>query len=118
MKLKHIKIKPTIVKIKDLNNDAPYNGELFAEAMLTQIHLAKKTEPIPTWTTRRECLSHNRRIIKGLLAPKDSDHEYDYKNQAWLVNGKYVRCGHAENVFCLCFGRLHEGEEKKESEAK
>lgn len=71
MKLKHIKIKPTIVKLKDLNSDQPSNGELFAEAMATQIRLVKGTEPIPTWATRGECLSINKRIIQDLLAARD-----------------------------------------------
>lgn len=33
---------------------------------------------------------------------------YDYRNQAWLENGRYVRCGHSE--LCNCYGRKHEGE--------
>lgn len=33
---------------------------------------------------------------------------YDYRNQAWLENGRYVRCGHSGP--CDCYGRLHEGE--------
>jgi hypothetical protein len=70
MKLKHIKIKATIIPLSEINNDVPHNGELFAEAMQTQIRLAKKTEPIPTWTTRRECLAINRRIIQDLLEEK------------------------------------------------
>jgi len=36
---------------------------------------------------------------------------YDYENQAWVVNGKYVRCGHPESMNCGCYGRKHEGEE-------
>ena len=32
-KLDHIKIKPTVIKFKDLNADKPTNGELFAEYM-------------------------------------------------------------------------------------
>ena len=33
---------------------------------------------------------------------------YDYRNQAWVENGRYMRCGHADP--CSCFGRLHAGE--------
>ena len=36
---------------------------------------------------------------------------YDYQNQAWVVAGKYVRCGHPEAMNCGCYGRLHAGEE-------
>lgn len=32
---------------------------------------------------------------------------FDYRNQAWLKNGRYMRCGHTEP--CGCYGRLHEG---------
>src|SRR6266851_8669088 len=35
---------------------------------------------------------------------------YDYENQAWVVDGKYVRCGHPETMKCGCYGRKHEGE--------
>jgi hypothetical protein len=35
---------------------------------------------------------------------------YDYDVQAWYVNGKYVRCGHPEQMVCGCYGRLHQGE--------
>jgi len=40
---------------------------------------------------------------------------YDYKNQAWVVDGRYCRCGHPENMKCNCYGRLHEGEETQPS---
>ena len=36
---------------------------------------------------------------------------YDYKNQAWVKDGVYVRCGHPEEMDCGCYGRLHEGEQ-------
>lgn len=36
---------------------------------------------------------------------------YDYANQAWIRNGKYIRCGHPENMNCGCYGRTHEGEQ-------
>lgn len=42
----------------------------------------------------------NNRLING----------YDYKNQAWVENGKYVRCGHPDNTKCSCYGRMREGE--------
>lgn len=35
---------------------------------------------------------------------------YDYENQAWVCEGKYVRCGHPEPMKCGCFGREHQGE--------
>lgn len=35
---------------------------------------------------------------------------YDYKNQSWVVDGKYVRCGHPNNIDCGCYGKIHEGE--------
>jgi len=36
--------------------------------------------------------------------------QFDYKNQAWVENGVYVRCGHPESMECGCFGRAHAGE--------
>lgn len=36
---------------------------------------------------------------------------YDYDNQAWVVDGKYVRCGHPQSMNCGCYGREHAGEE-------
>lgn len=38
--------------------------------------------------------------------------QYDYKNQAWVVVGKYIKCGHAGD--CRCYGKEHEGEECRE----
>lgn len=35
---------------------------------------------------------------------------YDYDRQAWIVDGRYVRCGHPEAMDCRCYGRLHAGE--------
>lgn len=35
--------------------------------------------------------------------------EYDYVNQAWVIDGTYQRCGH-QGESCGCFGRLHAGE--------
>ena len=38
-----------------------------------------------------------------------SDVRFDYDVQAWVMDGYYVRCGHAGDA-CRCYGRLHEGE--------
>src|ERR1700686_2176809 len=38
-------------------------------------------------------------------------YEYDYRNQAWLLDGKYVSCSHPAEMDCKCFGRVHSGEE-------
>ena len=38
----------------------------------------------------------------------DPEVTYDYENQAWVVDGRYVRCGHQTE--CNCYGRKHEGE--------
>ena len=35
---------------------------------------------------------------------------YDYDNQAWVKDGKYVRCGHPESMDCRCYGKTHEGQ--------
>ena len=36
--------------------------------------------------------------------------QYDYDNQAWIVNGVYAKCYHPASMNCQCYGRLHEGE--------
>jgi hypothetical protein len=41
---------------------------------------------------------------------KLAEYCYDYRNQVWIKNGKYVRCGHPENMECFCYGREHAGE--------
>lgn len=40
----------------------------------------------------------------------DPDTHFDYECQAFVTDGRYVRCGHPEDTDCRCFGRLHEGE--------
>ncbi len=35
---------------------------------------------------------------------------YDYKNQAWVVDGRYESCAHPPSMNCRCYGRLHAGE--------
>lgn len=42
--------------------------------------------------------------------PDTSELAFDYHNQAWIIDGKYQRCGHPEEMNCRCYGRLHEGE--------
>lgn len=44
--------------------------------------------------------------LMGILQPVS----FDYKRQAWIENGRYVRCGHPESMACNCYGRLHAGE--------
>lgn len=46
----------------------------------------------------------NNRLING----------YDYNNQAWVVQGVYVACGHPERMQCQCFGKVHAGEKTPE----
>lgn len=33
---------------------------------------------------------------------------FDYENQGWIVDGRYVPCGHESA--CNCYGKVHEGE--------
>ena len=35
---------------------------------------------------------------------------YDYLNQAWTVDGRYVACGHPVSMDCHCYGKAHAGE--------
>ena len=45
----------------------------------------------------------------ALLPPPELS--FDDERQAWVKDGKYVRCGHPESLDCGCYGRLHEGEQ-------
>ena len=36
---------------------------------------------------------------------------YDYDKRVWVEDGKYARCGHLDSMNCVCYGKLHEGEE-------
>jgi len=44
------------------------------------------------------------------LAARELLNGYDYKNQAWVRNGRYVRCGHPASMNCGCYGLTHQGE--------
>ena len=47
--------------------------------------------------------------VKDMESQPETSH-YNYTHQAWVVDGKYVRCGHPEVMRCGCYGRDHEGE--------
>ena len=35
---------------------------------------------------------------------------FDYVHQAWTLDGRYVRCGHPQAMYCDCYGKAHQGE--------
>lgn len=37
--------------------------------------------------------------------------QYDYNHQAWVKDGKYVKCGHPKSMQCDCYGKKHEGKD-------
>lgn len=41
------------------------------------------------------------------------DIRFDYQNQAWIINGRYISCAHPVWMKCSCYGKLHEGEVAK-----
>lgn len=42
---------------------------------------------------------------------KDVDSiQFDYKKQAWVINGVYAPCNHPEAMNCSCYGKRHAGE--------
>jgi len=43
----------------------------------------------------------NDRLING----------YDYTNQAWVLNGQYIVCGHPADMDCGCYGKEYAGKE-------
>ena len=50
--------------------------------------------------------TQHERLLMDVMAATDGG--YDYHNQAWVVDGKYVACGHGTP--CDCFGTRHAGE--------
>lgn len=43
-------------------------------------------------------------------APAVIGSHYDYQNQAWTIDGRYIACGHPDSPLCGCYGSLHAGE--------
>lgn len=37
------------------------------------------------------------------------DFTFDYKNQAWIRDGRYLDCSHPNSMDCQCYGRKYEG---------
>ena len=42
---------------------------------------------------------------------KEGKDGFDYDKQSWILDSKYVRCGHPEEMDCQCYGKLHNGED-------
>lgn len=40
---------------------------------------------------------------------------YDYINQAWVLGGVYVKCGHPQEMNCNCYGTANEGKPTPEN---
>lgn len=61
----------------------------------------------------RQIFDNSNSNSDGRQQPVDQPHsydvQYDYDNQAWIVNGLYVKCGHKEPCRQHCYGTLHEG---------
>ena len=43
-------------------------------------------------------------------APAVTGPHFDYVNQAWTVDGRYVACAHPDAPACKCYGNQHAGE--------
>lgn len=56
-------------------------------------------------------VKHSTREVFGV--DDDDANGFDYKNQAWVVDGRYVACGHRKPC-TTCFGTLHVGERPAE----
>ena len=55
------------------------------------------------------CYLHGEKsVIANTDSPLNAD---DYTKQAWVLNGRYMDCGHPDDMDCGCWGRVHEGEE-------
>lgn len=85
---------------------------LVASEMLDRIQDGKSYDSF-------EFIALNNRIreyAKGKQQANEIEHratqqpQFDYKNQAWLMNGKYIPCGHPNRPACGCYGAIHAGE--------
>ena len=54
----------------------------------------------------------NQSLGRSAIASKKQPRDiwFDYTHQAWVVDGKYQRCGHRDFMDCGCYGRIHAGE--------
>ena len=105
-------------------------GRELTDAQIVSKHKPKPIYYIGTEKKRiaRPCLMCGD-VIQGTLGTLENhvlmthpkvESGYDYTNQAWIMDGVYVRCGHPELgerlpdgqvwMGCQCWGRLHEGE--------
>ena len=41
---------------------------------------------------------------------KEQSIEFDYMNQAWVIDGRYIACTHPDAMNCDCYGTRHAGE--------
>ena len=48
--------------------------------------------------------------MRTFISKDKGSRSYDYKNQVWIKDGLYVRCGHPETMNCGCYGKDHAGE--------
>ena len=61
-----------------------------------------------------ECVCHTDPTAEaagGQSCCRPGSPRFDYDKQVWIVDGKYVRCGHPEEMNCKCYGREHAGED-------
>ena len=38
---------------------------------------------------------------------------YDYRRQAWAIDGYYISCNHPGDMDCNCYGKIHKGEKTR-----
>jgi len=46
-----------------------------------------------------------------ITVKKQVSTQYDYDNQAWIVDGRYTDCAHPVAMPCGCYGRINAGKE-------
>lgn len=51
-------------------------------------------------------IQHTTREVWGV--DDDDANGYDYRHQAYVVDGRYVACGHGKP--CDCYGTIHAGQ--------
>jgi hypothetical protein len=88
------------------NADAADARSSLAKQYRNLATVAEKLGAVHTSTSFTNLAAELDAISASTAAPVNG---YDYKNQAWIRNGRYYDCNHPERN-CGCYGRKHAGE--------
>jgi len=81
------------------------SGYIAAESLLLA-----ELEATRLWNESRGCINYLELVEITPPAKHKVVLGFDYDNQAWIQNDRYLRCHHPAEMNCQCYGRLHNGE--------